>query len=57
MFTQCGPQMIGVHGQKSTAMQPVLIPLPVPLAVANSQATSSSICTFMGSVMIAESLH
>lgn len=35
---------IRVHAQKSTALQPAFIPLPMPLAEANSQATSSNIC-------------
>jgi transposase-like protein len=35
---------IRVHAQKSTALQPVFIPLPMPMAEANSQATPSNIC-------------
>jgi transposase len=35
---------IRVLAQKSTALQPAFIPLPIPLAGASSQATSSNIC-------------
>jgi transposase-like protein len=35
---------IRVHAQKSTALQPAFIPLPIQLAGANSQAASSNIC-------------
>ncbi|WP_198913789.1 IS66-like element accessory protein TnpA [Pseudomonas cremoris] len=35
---------IRVHTQKNTALQPAFLPLPLPLAGANSQAASSNIC-------------
>ncbi|MEN1833371.1 transposase [Pseudomonas lijiangensis] len=35
---------IRVQTQKSTELQPAFIPLPKPLAGANSQAASSNIC-------------
>jgi transposase-like protein len=35
---------IRLHAQKSTALQPAFIPLPVPLAGAKSHASSSNIC-------------
>ncbi|SEL19522.1 Transposase [Pseudomonas sp. NFIX51] len=35
---------IRVHTQNSAALQPAFIPLPLPSAGANSQATSSNIC-------------
>ncbi|MHC8372754.1 IS66-like element accessory protein TnpA [Pseudomonas sp. MDT1-85] len=35
---------IRVHAQKSTALQPAFIPLPIQLAGANSPAAPSNIC-------------
>ncbi|WP_413795190.1 MULTISPECIES: IS66-like element accessory protein TnpA [unclassified Pseudomonas] len=35
---------IRLQSQKSTALQPAFIPLPIPLTGANSQATSTNIC-------------